>query len=184
MKLHEVLWKEVKADLKTTLIYGGLMFLLFFWFVSIFDPELFEGMEEVFANYPEGIQEMVGGQLALARFGGFLQSYLFSMAWFYLGFYFVMRVANDIPKEIEDKTIDLMLSKPIKRYEFALGKYLSHIIGAVIVVGIIYLSIITGIYGLENIDPADVYFEELNMAFIWLLIFLISLMSQMYLLKK
>ena len=119
MKLLNIVWHEVKGDLKATIIYTGLMALFFFWFVSIFDPDMFKGLEKAFEAYPEGMKEMIGGQLALAKFEGFLHVYLFSMAWLYFGFYYVMKATNDIPKEIEDKTIDLMLSKPLKRWDLS-----------------------------------------------------------------
>ena len=180
MKVLQIIWKEVKGTFKSNLIFLTLMCLYFYWFTTIYDPDLFGGMEEFVQNYPEALQEMVGGQLALAEFGGFIHVYLFSMAWFYFGFYYVITTANDIPKEIETKTIDLMLSKPIKRWEFSLGKFFSHVIAAGCLVLGVYLSIIFGIFTLDNIDPAELHFEELNFAFVWLFIFLITIISSSF----
>lgn len=177
MNWIHITWQEIKKSLKSVIFYALLMALYFWWFVSIFDPDLFGGMEDFLDSYPEALQEMVGGQIELAKFGGFMNIYMFSMAWFWFGFFFIMRAANDIPKEIENKTIDLMLSKPVKRWEFVLGKYLNHVTAVLIVIGATYGGIIFGIYTLPNIGPSDVEFYELTIGVVWLIIFLISLAS-------
>ena len=143
----------------------------------MYDPTLFEDMEALLESYPEAIVQMVGDYIALTTFGGFLNVYIFSMTWFYFGFYFIIKSAQDIPKEIEDKTIDIMLSKPIKRWNFVLGKYIRHIIAAFIVVGVSSFGVLFGVFAFPNIVPNKVYFNEIYTTFFWLFLFLVALIS-------
>ncbi len=177
MKLLQIVWKEFKESLKGTLIFNALMVLYLVWITSFFDPDMFKDVEALFANYPEGFKQMVGSQIALTEFGGFMNVYFFSMSWLFFGFYFVMRASQDIPREIENKTIDLILSKPIKRWNFVIGKYFSHVINAIFLVISLYISAIIAIYSFPNIDPAEVNFDELGLAFVLTFLFIVALIS-------
>ena len=122
MKLIQTTIKEIRFNLKAIIILAVIFALFFLSFMMMYDPTLFEEMQTLLDSYPDAIKQMVGDYIALTTFGGFLNVYLFSMSWFYFGFYFIIKSAQDIPKEIEDKTIDIILSKPIKRWQFVIGK--------------------------------------------------------------
>ena len=177
MKLIQTTIKEIRFNIKAILIIAFLFGLFFLSFMGMFDPTLFEDMEALLESYPEAIVQMVGEYVALTTFGGFLNVYLFSMSWFYFGFYFIIKAAQDIPKEIEDKTIDIILSKPIKRWQFVIGKYVKHIITAFIIVGFSSLGVLIGVFTLPNIIPSEVYFNEIFTVFLWLFVFLVALIS-------
>ena len=177
MKVLQIIWKELKASKKGILIYTALMSLFYLWFVSIFDPDFFANFNEIMENYPEAIRQMVGEYFSLATFGGFVNVYLLSMSFFFFGVYFILRSSQDIPKEIENKTIDLMLAKPITRWELSLGKYFYHIIGATIVLVSVFLAIMLGIFIMPNINPIDVNFAELWTAFFIVLLFNYAVIS-------
>ena len=145
--------------------------------MALYDPTLFEDMEALLASYPEAIALMVGQYIALTTFGGFLNVYLFSMSWFYFGFYFIIKVAQDIPKEIEDKTIDISLSKPIKRWKFVADKYIRHVITAFIIVAISSFGVLIGVFAFPTIIPSEVYFAEIYTVFLWLFVFIVALIS-------
>jgi ABC-2 type transport system permease protein len=162
---------------KSLLIFTGVMSLFFLWFVTFFDPELFAGMEEVFQNYPEAIRQIVGEFYNLAEFGGFLNVYLFSISWIYFGIYFVLKSAQNIPKEIEDKTIDMVLSKPISRTEFSLGKYFSIVLEIMLLYYGVMLSVLFGILLFPSVMANGLYLNEIIFAFLWNFIFMISLVS-------
>ena len=176
-KTLKISWNELVLGRKSILFYTLLMGLFSFWFLTIFNPELFAGIEEVFENYPEFILEMIGGQLALAEFGGFISTYIFSFAWMYFGIYLILRASQDIPKEIDNKTIDLILSKPIKRWEFVLGKYLQHVSTAFLITAAVALGLFIGIITVPNINPAEVYYNEVFIVIPWLFLFLVALVS-------
>ena len=177
MKLIQTTIKELKYNIKAIIIMGLFFGLFFLAFMAMFDPTLFEDMEALLASYPEAIVQMVGDYIALTTFGGFLNVYLFSMTWFYFGFYFIIKAAQDIPKEIEDKTIDIILSKPIKRWKFVIGKYVKHVITAFILVVFSILGVLIGVFSFPNINPSEIYFSEIFTVFFWLFIFLVALIS-------
>ena len=169
--------KEIRYNIKGILILALCFGLFFLAFMAIYDPTLFEDMEALLASYPEAIVQMVGEYIALTTFGGFINVYLFSMSWFYFGFYFIIKAAQDIPKEIEDKTIDIILSKPIKRWKFVVGKYIRHVITAFIIVAISSLGVLIGVFAFPTIVPSEVYFNEIFAVFLWLFVFLVALIS-------
>ena len=177
MKFLSITWNDLRQNLKGFLIFSILMALFFLWFTSLFDPELFGDMEELVAGYPEAIQRMIGESISLTIFTGFMNVYLFSLSWFYFGIYFMMKISQDIPKEIEDKTIDILLSKPIKRWKFVIGKFLRHVISAAFLTFCVSIGVMVGIFAFPNINPNNIYFNELIIAFIWLFVFLVALIS-------
>ncbi|MFX1275847.1 MAG: ABC transporter permease subunit [Promethearchaeota archaeon] len=172
-----IAWKELVLGKKGILFYTILMLLFTFWFTTIFNPGLFSKMAEYFENYPEVVLEMVGGQLALGEFGGFINTYIFSFAWMYFGIYLIMRASQDIPKEIDNKTIDLVLSKPINRWQFVIGKYFQHLTTTLLMTGAVALGLFLGIFTVPAINPAEVYYNEVIIAILWLFLFLVALVS-------
>lgn len=179
-KMFNISWKEIYNNRKGTLFYAALMFLFCLMMMFMFDPTLFEGMEELFASYPEVIQEMVGGQIALSKPEGFMHTYLISFSWMYIGIYLMLKASQDLPKEIDNKTIDLMLSKPIKRWEFFTGKYFKHVSSAFIIVAFVALGIILGIFLSPGIIPAEFPFLELTFVLGWLFVLMVALISTAY----
>ena len=177
MKLIQTTIKEIKFNTKAIIILAICFGLFFLSFMGMYDPTLFADMQALLDSYPDAIKQMVGDYIALTTFGGFVNVYLFSMSWFYFGFYFIIKSATDIPKEIEDKTIDIILSKPIKRWQFVIGKYAKHIITAFIIVGFSSLGVLIGVFALPNIVPSEVYFNEIYTVFLWLFVFIVSLIS-------
>ena len=166
MKAIKIMWKELTSSKKGLILYTALMGLFYMWFVSIFDPVFFVDFEALLDSYPEAIRQMIGEFYSLGTIGGLINIYLFSMSLFFFGIYFVLKASQDIPREINFKTIDLMLSKAIKRWEFSLGKYLYHIIGAVIVLVGVMLAVILGIFIMPNVSPNEVPWAELLTAFL------------------
>jgi ABC-2 type transport system permease protein len=166
MKAIKIMWKELKSSKKGIILYTALMALFYMWFVSIFDPIFFADFEALLESYPEAIRQMIGEFYSLSTIGGLMNIYLFSMSLFFFGIYFVLKASQDIPREIDNRTIDLMLSKPIKRWEFSLGKYLSHITGAVIILVGVMLGVILGIFIMPTVTPNEVPWAEFLTAFL------------------
>jgi ABC-type transport system involved in multi-copper enzyme maturation permease subunit len=169
--------KEIKSGVKGLIFYTALMGLFYMWFVSIFDPVFFADFEALLDSYPEAIRQMVGEFFSLQTIGGLMNIYLFSMSFFFFGVYFVLKSSQDIPKEIDNRTIDLMLSKPIKRWEFSLGKYLHHVVGASIVIGGVMGAVILGFFIMPNVNPSDVPWAEVFTAFLVMLLLNIGIVT-------
>lgn len=177
MKVINIIVKELKKDFKSILIFTALMSIFFMWFVSFFDPELLAGLEEAFEAYPEVIRLMVGQFASLGEFGGFLNIYLFSISWFYFGIYFILKSGQNIPKEIDFKTIDIVLSKPITRTEFTLGKYLSFLVEMLFIFYGIMVSVLLGIMIFPTATASPIFLNEIIFAFLWNYIFMVALIS-------
>ena len=165
MKSIKIMLKELTKSKKGIILYTALMGLFYMWFVSIFDPVFFADFEELLDSYPEAIRQMIGEFYSLSTIGGLMNIYLFSMSLFFFGFYFILKSSQDIPREIDNKTIDIILSKPIKRWEFSLGKYLYHLTGAIIIQLGVMLAVILGILIMPTVAPNEVPWAEFITAF-------------------
>ncbi len=166
MNTIRIMLKELTSNKKGIILYTALLGLFYMWFVSIFDPIFFADFEDLLESYPEAIRQMIGEFYSLSTIGGLMNIYLFSMSLFFFGIYFVLKASQDIPREIDNRTIDLMLSKPIKRWEFSLGKYLYHIMGAIIILLGVMLAVILGIFIMPNVAANEVPWAEFLTAFL------------------
>jgi ABC-2 type transport system permease protein len=177
MKLFQIAKRDLKINLSGIILFSGIISLYFLWFASIFDPELFADLEDFYQNFPEAITSLIGGQLSISDYDSFMNVYLFSFAWLWFGIYFVLKASQDIPTEIEEKTIEIILSKPIKRWEFVLGKLLRHIVVIVFLVVLVSLSVFSAPFLFPQLDPANVHYNFFIIAFFLLILHLLSLVA-------
>ena len=175
MSLFTIAKIEIKKSLKSTLIYSLIMGSFVLMIALIFDPELFAGMEDMLEAYPEAIIELIGGVFDLSTFGGFFSMEFMSMIWMWVGIYYVLKAGQDIPSTIENKTIDLILTKPLKRWEFVLGRYLRFVFSLFIVILSMGLVCFLLINFLPNLKDQDIDFVEFIVALTWAFVFLLSL---------
>lgn len=130
------------------LVFGSLVGLLGLLVIQIMEQMDLGVMADMAAFFPEEILDIIGGVVALSTPYGFLGAEIFSFLWMYLGIFLVyMASSTALPAEVENKTIDLILSKPISRSSYLAGKigflYL-YIAGLmVIVVGFISVGMVT-----------------------------------------
>ena len=76
----------------------------------------------ILESMPE-LAEFFGGITAITTPYGFVNVELFSFMWIFVGIFLVyMTSGTALPGEVEDKTIDLILSKPISRSSYLMGK--------------------------------------------------------------
>jgi ABC-2 type transport system permease protein len=134
MEIWSVLKFELQRNWKSILIFAGVIGGFILLMTGIFDPTLFAAYNDIMAGIPPELLDMIGGLVDMSTFEGFFNLYIFEFAWMWYGLYLILKVAQDIPGEMENKTIDLVLSKPIKRWEFVIGKQLEHIITIVAVI--------------------------------------------------
>ncbi len=175
MKLFTITKIEIKKSFKPVLLLSLLMCLFVLMIVSIFDPELFEGIEEMMDLFPEAIKDMLGSALDLTTIGGFYTIEFLSMIWIWVGIYFILKAGQDIPATIDNKTIDLVLSKPLKRWEFVLGRYMRFVFSILLV--ILFIGITTFILFeiAPNLQDQEIDFSEFFWALTWAFIFVVSL---------
>ena len=120
--------------------FGGLVGLLGLGVIIIMEQMDLESFGPILEMLPEGFLDFVGGIAALSSPYGFLGVELFTFLWMYVGIFLVyMASSTALPAEVEDQTIDLILSKPISRSSYLAGKigflflYIAGLIGIVVV---------------------------------------------------
>jgi ABC-2 type transport system permease protein len=102
--------------------FGILIGLFGFVMTIIIEVIDLSGLEDLMALFPE-LEEILDIFGDLASPYGLLNAEVFAFYWIFVGFFFVY-IASSIalPGEVEDKTIDLILSKPVSRSSYLLGK--------------------------------------------------------------
>ena len=175
MKLFTIAKIEIKKSFKATFALSLLMGLFVILIMVIFDPELFAGVEEMLDLFPDAIKDMLGSALDLGTIGGLYTVEFLSMIWLWLGIYFILKAGQDIPSTIENKTIDLVLSKPLKRWEFILGRYMRFIFSILFV--LLFIGIVTFIMFeiSPNLQDQEIDYSELFWALTWAFLFVVSL---------
>ena len=183
MELFSVLKFELKRNLKAILIFGGVVGGFILLMSMIFDPTLFAEYNDILEGVPPEILALIGGIVDLSTFEGFFNLYIFEFAWMWYGLYIILFVAQDIPGELEKKTIDLVLSKPIKRWEFVIGKQICHII--TIFVAMLFSAVFTviSIAINPNIDASEVGLGGFMICFVWLGMLLVAMESTVLLIS-
>lgn len=175
MNFLSILKIELKKDINSILKISSVLSLFVLLILLIFDPEWFAGMEGFIDGLPPEILAMIGGTISLGTLSGFITIEFLSMIWIWVGFYIILKASQDIPAAIENKGIDLILSKPIKRWEYALGKHLRFIISLMI----IFISMILMIALMDPILPnlADdtIIWGDYIASFFWAFLLCISL---------
>ncbi|MBN2156053.1 MAG: ABC transporter permease subunit [Candidatus Lokiarchaeota archaeon] len=183
MELFDALKFEIKKGWKSMLIFGGVIGLLFLVLVAMYDPAIFEHYNEIIESLPPELLGLLGGQVDLGTFSGYFNMYTLEFAWMWFGLYLILKVAQDIPGEMENKTIDLVLSKPIKRWEYVLSKQLHHIITIFVAVTIPLGLSLAAIGFNTKILNTNVNFGGILLSYLWLTILLWAIESTVLLIS-
>ena len=172
---------EIKKHFGSILKISGLLSLFMLLILWMFDPELFGEMDEMMKNYPQGILDMMGSVISLSTLSGFITMEFLAMIWMWVGISIILKAAQDIPTEIDDKTMDLILSKPIKRWEYALGKQLRFIFTLLFIFSSMLLTVAICVPILPNLADESVEWNEYIAAFFWAFLFCLALESTAFL---
>ena len=183
MNFLSIMKIELKKDINSILKISSVLSLFVLLILFIFDPDLFAGMEDYFAGFPPEILVMIGGTISLETLSGFITMEFLSMIWIWVGFFIILKASQDIPAAIENKGIDLILSKPIKRWEYALGKHLRFIISLMIIFISMILMIALMAPILPNLADETIIWGDFIASFFWAFLLCISLECTAFLLS-
>ncbi|QEE18077.1 ABC transporter permease subunit [Promethearchaeum syntrophicum] len=183
MEIFSVLKFELKRHYKSILIFSGLVGGFILIMSSIFEPTLFSEYNDIMSSVPPEFLDLIGGIVDLSIFEGFFNMYIFEFAWMWYGLYIILMVSQDIPGEMENKTIDLVLSKPIKRWEFVFGKQLQHIITIFSAILFSALFTIIAIFVNPNVNANEVHIGGFILSFVCLAILLLAIESTVLLIS-
>ncbi|MDD3647514.1 MAG: ABC transporter permease subunit [Candidatus Dojkabacteria bacterium] len=148
--------RTIAVKKRTVLVYAGICALLN-WVFVLFYPHMHEQAEvltEAFSNYPEEFLMAfnVDASTLFLSLESFLAAENFSMLWPIILIVFIISLAGSaIAGEVDDGTIEILLSQPVSRSETYLGKYLA---GIFLVFIFVFLSIFSTIpfAWIHNID--------------------------------
>lgn len=128
--------RTIKINIKKLLIYLAVSILLTWMLVAIY-PSFSENSQEMVDSYPREAFEFTGidADEFLASLEGFIAAEHYSIMWPIIMIVFVVSYATStIAGEIEDGSIELLLTQPISRISVFLSKYVSGLVLTLILV--------------------------------------------------
>ena len=136
---YQTMLDHWKATLILTILFGGMAAMYGGMYPSFKDtmPDLIEGMSEAMNWFP-GIEEM-------GSYVGFLNVEMYQIFWvLILGMIIGFIAASIVSKEIESKTIDILMSNPVSRIQIIIEKFLGLIPG-VLVINFVTMLVVMGV---------------------------------------
>jgi ABC-type transport system involved in multi-copper enzyme maturation permease subunit len=124
MKKIFAVTKEELLDKKWLLIgLGVLIGLMGIYLVNLLNGLDLSGLKAYLDTLPESLLALLG-PLDIANPYSLFNAYFFSFLWLYCGVFLVYMASSLMPQEVENNTIDLVLSKPVSREKYLTGKIL------------------------------------------------------------
>ncbi|MFX0202928.1 MAG: ABC transporter permease, partial [Candidatus Hodarchaeota archaeon] len=166
--------KEYLLDRKFALFaMGALVGLLSFSIILMVDGLDMQQIQNVLAQFPEELFYFLGvDPTELGSPYGFLSLQFLSFMWLYAGIYIVYIASSLTPHEVEEKTIELALSKPITRSSF-LGSKITFLFTFILgIMGITFLIATAGVANSQVFMEAGLHLDRLWATFGVVVLFL------------
>jgi ABC-2 type transport system permease protein len=154
------------------LILGGIIGLLSFFIIAILEDLDLESLEGLFSLFPEELMVFFGGLAVISNPYGFWTLEILSFIWLYAGIYTIFMASSLLCQEVENKTIDLSLSKPISRYNFLGSKIAFLYVFIMIVVGIFFLISLGSMAGSSTFRTEGIFIDRLFATYFSVVLFL------------
>ena len=139
LKALSVIIEQFREKKWSLLLFGGAVGLMGLAIIAILEYIDVSAYADIFESMPE-FGDFFGGFVAFSTPYGFVGMELFAFMWIFVGIFLVyMASSTALPAEVENKTIDLILSKPISRSSYLAGKigflylYIAGLMGIVVV---------------------------------------------------
>jgi ABC-2 type transport system permease protein len=163
----EIAIHSVQNNWKGTMILLLLFIGFVFVVISIY-PGMKESIDMYMDNLPDSALSAFGRSgLEMSMIEGFLNMEFYQWGWvLILGIYFAFISSSVISKEIENKTIDMLLSNPVSRARVVLEKFLGFV-PAIILMNVVMPIIILGClkYVNETIDVTYLFYTHFASVF-------------------
>ena len=150
---------------------GGIGLLSFFIVVMVGDLDL-QSFEDIFSYFPEGFMDFFGDLGALTNPYGFWTMEMLSFIWLYAGILFVFTASSLLSHEVENKTIDLSLSKPISRDNFLGSKITFLYIYIMTTIGIFFLISLGSMAASSSFRAEGIFLERFLATYFSVVLFL------------
>ena len=146
---------------------GTLILLLVFSCLAVMVLSIYPGMKESIDMWVDNLPEFAlttfgRSGLELSIVGGYLNMEFYQWGWvFTLGLYFAFISSSLISKEIENKTIDMLLSNPVSRARVVLEKFCG-LVPTIILMNVVVPLVILGSlkYINETIDVTYLFYTH------------------------
>ncbi len=93
-------------------------------------------------NMPPAFKAMIGDVRAMTQLEGFLRVKLFDVLPLLLAIFVVNQCANLVAGEIEDKSLDLLLARPVPRWRVACAKFLAVATATIVMTLLLVLALV------------------------------------------
>lgn len=164
------------------LILGGVIGLLSYFIVYMVEDMDLSAIEDIIKAWPEGMIEFFGDATIFTNPYGFWSLELMTFIWIYAGIYIIFMASGLLSQDVEDKTIDLTLSKPISRYNFLGSKIAFLYVFIMATIGIVFLITMGSMAGssVYQVGTGSIlwdlyYFDRLWVTYISVVLFLAAL---------
>jgi len=165
--------KESVLDKKfMILILGGVIGLLSFFIISMLENLDLQEFEGIFSILPPELMAFFGGIVVISNPYGFWSLEILGFIWLYAGIYLIFMASSLLSNEVENKTIDLSLSKPISRYSFLGSKITFLYVFIMTVVGIFFLISLGSMAGSSKFRAEGIFIERLLATYFSVVLFL------------
>jgi len=154
------------------LILGGGIGLLSILIIAMVGDLDLQSMQDVFNSFPEGLMDFLGDMAVLANPYGFWTMEMLSFIWLYAGILFIFTASSLLSQEVEKKTIDLSLSKPISRYNFLGSKITFLYIYIMATIGIFFLITLGSMANSSIFRAEGISLEKLLASYFSVVLFL------------
>lgn len=154
------------------IILGGIIGLLSYFVVLMVEEMDMEGLEELVNIFPEGMFDIFGDISVFTNPYGYWSLEMLSFIWLYAGFYILYMASALLSQDIESKTIDLSLSKPITRNNFLGSKIAFLYVFIMTTLGIVFLITMVSMATSPTFRTEGLYFDRLWAAYFTVVLFL------------
>ena len=166
MKKIFAITKEEFFDKKWFLIgLGVLIGLLGLYLVNLLSGLDLSGLQAYLDTLPESLLALLG-PLDIANPYSLFNAYFFSFLWLYCGVFLVYMASSLVPQEVENNTLDLVLSKPISREKYLTGKIVFLYVFTACLMGLILLFVAAGMASSNMFIEEGLYWERLGAVFL------------------
>jgi len=156
--LHEKRW--------TSLGFGILIGMFGYIMTLVIEVLDLSALEDLLAFFPQ-LEEVLDIFGELTSPYGLLNAEVFAFYWIFVGFFFVYIASSTaLPGEVEEKTIDLTLSKPISRSSYLMGKIIFLYIFIIGVQAIVFALIGLGMATSQPFVDVGLFWDRLLAAYI------------------
>ena len=153
--------KEHVMDRKwVVILLGGLTGLLGLLIINMIGSLDLEGLQSLIEVFPPEMLDFFGGDLAFTNPYGFLNIEVLSFLWLYAGIYLVFAASSILAQEVDKKTIELSLSKPITRTKYLASKIISLYLVIIFMMIIAFLIFSAGIVNSQAFIDEGFYWDR------------------------